>query len=124
MTDEFYHGMENKNMVFVLRVFGGIILVVVISSLDLRTLMVIQMRKKIVFFLGIFVAGILSTIGNYFRSNYSKSESLLAPHARADVVCNQALWSDAQCISYFGGGDGGGGGVGGDGGCCADGSSG
>ena len=85
--------------------------------------MVGQARKKIVFFLGIFVASLLSAIGSYFRSNYSKSESLLAPEAHADLVCNQALWTDAQCINYYSGGGGGGDGGGGDG-CCADGSAG
>lgn len=85
-----------------------------------------QVGKKVVFFAGIFIASLLSMIGNYFRSNYSKSESLLAPDAHADLVCNQSLWTDAQCINYYsgGGGDGGGGGGGDGGGCCSDASAG
>jgi len=77
--------------------------------------MILNVRKKILFFIGIFLTGLIGILSGYMRTNYSKSSSLIAPNVRADVVvCGWCgcPYTNLQCDNYatFGDGDG----------CCGD----
>ncbi|MBP6889314.1 MAG: hypothetical protein KBC83_02335 [Candidatus Moranbacteria bacterium] len=48
--------------------------------------MVFKVKKKILFLLGIFVAGFAGVISGYFKGGDLKEDSLLTPTAHADVA--------------------------------------
>lgn len=79
-----------------------------------------KFKKRIIFFLGILLTGATGTFGNYIRTNYTKSESLLVSYARADTppatTCDLTQWTQQQCDVYFSC-------DGCDGGCCSGGPS-
>lgn len=69
--------------------------------------MVRIIRKKTIFFLGIFFTGLLSILGSYWRANYSKGESLIGRSAKADAPAGQGCgwcgcpWTESQCNVYY-----------------------
>lgn len=66
--------------------------------------MVYSIRKRILFFIGIFVTGLVGVVSNYVRTHYSKSGSLIAPTANADVnatTCDLTIYTQAQCDNYY-----------------------
>ncbi len=61
--------------------------------------MIRKAKKRTLFLMGMLITGLLSTVGTYSRSNYSKDDSLFASKAYADLdIYNGGV----------GGGDGGG----------------
>lgn len=73
--------------------------------------MILSARKKILFFIGIFLTGLIGIFSGYMRTNYSKSGSLIIPNVRADVAaCGWCgcPYTNLQCDNHqmFGDGDG------------------
>ena len=66
--------------------------------------MVRGIRKKMLFFVGIFLTGMFGTVNSFMRTNYSKNNSLITPKARADTPSSCGWcgcpWTDAQCTIY------------------------
>ncbi len=61
--------------------------------------------RKLLFLVGVSLAGILGILGSYTRTNYSKSGSLVVPKAQADTPptcasCGCAYTED-QCVTYW-----------------------
>lgn len=67
--------------------------------------MIRNIRRKTLFFIGIFLTGLLGILNSYTRTNYSKSNSLIVPTANADVpsTCGSCgcPWTESQCIVYY-----------------------
>ncbi len=78
--------------------------------------MIQKAKKKTSFLIGILATGILSVIGGYISSNYSRDGSFLTPIAKADVPNPLSgtgfEGTSASIDAGSGGGDGGGGGGG------------
>ncbi len=67
--------------------------------------MVRIIRRKFLFIVGILITGLLGSINSYMRTNYSKSNSLIAPTANADIppVCGSCgcPWTESECTVYY-----------------------
>lgn len=67
--------------------------------------MIHNIKRKTLFFVGIFLTGLLGILNSYMRTNYSKSNSLVVPTANADVpsACSSCgcPWTESECAVYY-----------------------
>lgn len=81
--------------------------------------MVLSLKKRVIFFFGVLLTGVVGVLGGYTRAHFSREGSLIASSARADTPlacgspCDLRFWTQQQCDYYFCG-------VGGGDGCCSD----
>jgi hypothetical protein len=61
--------------------------------------------RKLLFFIGVSLAGILGILGSYMRTNYSKNGSLIVPNAHADNTSTCGTcgcpYTQSQCDTYW-----------------------
>lgn len=63
--------------------------------------MVRIIKKRVYLMLGLLVGGLVSSVGAYVRSQYSKSDSWIVPSARADI--QPYTWDPGLCGDGSGG---------------------
>lgn len=66
--------------------------------------MIYSIRKRILFFVGVFVTGLVGILSSHIRTQFSKNDSLIVSTAHADVnsaTCDLTRYTQAQCDNYY-----------------------